>query len=100
MSYSHEWDVQQHIFGPTLCGHGEVKRSNIIKFQLQSQFQRFIYQIVCVVSQLKDRNHIERDFYSVAMIMPQGRNLEMLGDQKFNFSEHSHVTYQIKGGGE
>ena len=41
--YSHEWHMQRHIFfcpcplGP-LAG---TKRSNIIKFQLQSQFQRF-----------------------------------------------------------
>ena len=27
---------------------GEEKRSNIDKFQLQSQFQRFLYQTVCV----------------------------------------------------
>ena len=36
--------------------------SNIIKFQLQSQFQRFIHQTVCVFSQIKDMKHIEQNF--------------------------------------
>ena len=33
---------------------GGVKRSNIILFQLQSQFQRFLYQSFCKFSQIKD----------------------------------------------
>ena len=43
VSYSHEWGVQQHnYFWPRPLGPwGGVKRSNIFKFQLQSQFQRF-----------------------------------------------------------
>ena len=45
VSYSHEQEVQQHFFGPA----GGVKRSNILKLQLQSQFQRFFIQnYVCV----------------------------------------------------
>ena len=31
---------------------GEVKRSNIIKFQLHGQFQRFFYQTSCMFSQI------------------------------------------------
>ena len=30
---------------------GEVKRSNIIKFQLPCQFQRLLFQTLCVFSQ-------------------------------------------------
>ena len=47
---------------------GGIKRSNIIKFQLhvQSQFQRFLNQTLCVFPRLKDIKHIKRDFYSVA----------------------------------
>ena len=43
LSYSREWHVQRHnLFGPRPLGPwGVAKRSNIIKFQLQSQFQRF-----------------------------------------------------------
>ena len=40
--------VQKHIFfnpGPW---------DAIIKFQLQSQFQRFLYQSLCAFSQMKD----------------------------------------------
>ena len=60
----------------------EVKRSNIIKFRLPCQFQRFLYQTVCVFSQIKDRKHIEYNFHSVAGVMPQGRDLGVLGGQK------------------
>ena len=49
VSYSHEWDVQ-----------------------LQSQFQRFLYQTLCVLSQIKDTKHIRLDFHSVAWVMPRG----------------------------
>ena len=33
---------------------------------------RFLYQTLCVFSQIKDRKHIEQNFHSVARIMPQG----------------------------
>ena len=44
VSYLHEWHMQRHNFlGPRLLGPwGGAKRSNIIKSQLQSQFQRFL----------------------------------------------------------
>ena len=44
VSYLHEWHIQRHnCFGPRLLGPwGGAKRSNIIKSQLQSQFQRFL----------------------------------------------------------
>ena len=45
---------------------------NIIKFQLQSRFQRFLNQTLCVHSQMKDIKHIRRDFHSAAGAMPQG----------------------------
>ena len=43
VNYLHEWHMQRHIFlGPRLLGPwGGAKRSNIIKYQLQSQFQDF-----------------------------------------------------------
>ena len=50
----------------------EVKSSNIIKFRLPSQFQRFLYQTLCVFSQIKERKHIELNFYSFARVMPRG----------------------------
>ena len=43
------------IFGPRPLGHwGGAKRSNIIKSELQSQFQRFLDQTLCIFSQMKD----------------------------------------------
>ena len=39
----------------------------------------FLYQTLCVFSQIKDRKHIEQNFHSVAGIMPQGWDLGVLG---------------------
>ena len=43
VSYLHEWHMQRHHFlGPRPLGPwGGAKRANIIKSELQSQFQRF-----------------------------------------------------------
>ena len=70
---------------------GEAKRSNNIKFQLQSQFLRFLNQTLCFFSQMKVIKRIRRDFHSVAWVMPQGWDLGYRGGwgQKmlFFFSE-------------
>ena len=64
------------IFGPTPRGPGEGPKGqilfNIIQFQLQSHFQRFLNQTLCVYSQMKYIKHIRRDFHSAAWAMPQG----------------------------
>ena len=48
-----------HFFGPAPWGPGERPKGqlslNIIKFQLQSQFQRFFNQTLCVFSHVSDR---------------------------------------------
>ena len=44
-------------------------RSNIIKFQLPCQFQRFLYQTLCVFSPMKDTKHVRWDFHSVTWVM-------------------------------
>ena len=66
-------------FGPAPWGPEEGPKGqilfNIIKFQLQSQFQRFLNQTVCVYSQIKDLKHIRRDFHSATWVMPQGWDL-------------------------
>ena len=72
---SHEWGVQRHIFfGPAPWGPGEGPKgqisSNIIKTQLQSQFERFFNQTLCVFSHMKDIKHIRRDFHLEAWVMP------------------------------
>ena len=52
VSYLHEWHMQRHHFlGPRPLGPwGKAKRSNIIKSELQSQFQRFLNQTFCIFS--------------------------------------------------
>ena len=80
MSYLHEWHMHwHHFFGPAPWGPGEGPKGqlslNIIKFQLQSQFQRFFNQTLCVFSHMKDIKHIRRDFHLVAWVMPQGSDL-------------------------
>ena len=39
---------------------------------LTCQFQRFLYQTLCVFSQIKDRKHIKQNFHSVDKVMPPG----------------------------
>ena len=74
VSYLHECHMQLHHFwGPHPLGPwGGAKMSNIIKSQLQSQFQRFLNQTLCIFSQMKDIQHIRRDFHSAAWVMPRG----------------------------
>ena len=60
---------------PASWGPGRGQRSNIIKFQLLSQFRIFLNLTLCVFSQKKDMNHIRRDFHSVAWVRPQGSDL-------------------------
>ena len=87
VSYLHQWHIQGHnFFGPHPLGPwGGASRSNIIKSQSQSQFQRFLNQTLCVFSQMKDIKHIRQDFHSIPWVMPQGWDLGlpwMLGVKK------------------
>ena len=74
---------------------GGAKRSNIIKFQLLSQFQRFLNKTLCVFSQMKDIKHIRRVFHLAAWVMPQGWDLGVprggLGGQKFFFTKFNQI---------
>ena len=77
------------FFGPAPWGPGEGSKGqislNIIKIQLQSQFQRFLNQTLCVFSEMKDIKHIRRDFNLAAWVMRQGWDLGVpwgVGDQK------------------
>ena len=55
VSYLHEWHMHRcHFLGPHPLGPlGGAKRSNIIKSELQSRFQRFLNQTLCIFSQMK-----------------------------------------------
>ena len=69
------------FFGPAPWGPGEGPKGqislNIINFQSQSQFQRFLNQTLCVFSHMKDIKHIRRDFHSAAWVMPQGSDFRV-----------------------
>ena len=97
VTYLYQWHMQWHNFlGPHPLGPWRgAKRSNIIKSQSQSQFQRFVSQTLCVFSQMNDIKHIRRDFHCIAWVMTQGWDLGVqwgVGGQKNFFP-------QIRGGG-
>ena len=52
------------------------------QISLTCQFQRFLYQTLCVFSQIKDRKHIEQNFHSVAKVMPRDWTAGCWGSQK------------------
>ena len=85
---------QQILFGPV------PSKDQILHFNY-SHFQSFLYQTLCVFSQIKDIKHISsRTFILFPGSCPRGHRLWVLGGQKFNFSEHGHMAYQIEGDGE
>ena len=45
--------------------------SNILKPEIQSQFQKFLNQTLCIFSQMRDIKHNRRDFHSAAWVMPR-----------------------------
>ena len=93
MSYSYEWGVQRQIFfapPPGAEGRGQKIKYHLIS--ITKSISRFLYQTLCVFSRMKDTKHIRWDFYSVALVMPQGWD-------NF-FFKHGHVAYQIDGDDE
>ena len=54
------------------------------QISLTCQFRRFLYQTLCVFSQIKDRHHIEQNFYSVAKVMPRGGTAGCWGVNNFS----------------
>ena len=80
--------------GPAPWGPGEGPKGqislSIFKFQLLSQFLRFLNQTLCVISQMKDIKHIRWDFHLATWVMPQGWDLGYRGrfkGQNFFFPE-------------
>ena len=75
----------------------------ILKVHLQSQFQRFLNQILCVFSKMEDIKHIRRDLHSVPWVMPQGCDLGVQGVcvcgggglSKFIFSEIQPISWGL-----
>ena len=96
VSNLHQWHMQRHNFlDPHPLGPwGGAKRSNIIKSQSQSQFQRFLSQTLCVFSQLKDIKHIRGDFILSPGSCPRGGTWGYrggMGVQKLFFSKFNQI---------
>ena len=54
------------------CGQtGDLGVRSKGQISLTCQFQRFLYQTLCVFSQIKDRKHFEQNFHSVARVLPR-----------------------------
>ena len=78
---------------------GWGQRLNIIRLRLPCQFQRFLYQTLCVFSRMKDTKHIRRDFYSVTWVMPQGWDFGALGVPRGSIFFSNMVMWHIKSTG-
>ena len=52
-----------------------------IKFRLPCQFQRFLYQTLCVFSQMKDTKHIRHELIMSPESCPRGGTLGCPGGQ-------------------
>ena len=60
---------------------GDLGERSKGQISLTCQFQRFLYQTLCVFSQIKDRKHIEHNFPSVAKVIPRGGTAGCWGSQ-------------------
>ena len=107
MSNQRGWPAEQNaskifILGSNWWPLGEVKRSNIIKFRLTCQFERFLYQTLCVLYKWKIQNISDRIFILSPWSCPRvglwGAGVPR-GGQKSCF-KHGHVAYQIVGDDE
>ena len=59
------------FFGPATWGPGKGSKGQIsFIFNYKVNFKDFLYQTLCVYSQMKDTKHIRQNFYSVAWVMP------------------------------
>ena len=84
------------FFGPHPLGPwGGAKRSNIIKSQSQSQFQRFLNQTLCVFSQMKDIKQIRRYFHSIAPGLGLGGTVGGWGSKIVFFQIQPDLVYEL-----
>ena len=68
------------FFGPAPWGPGKGSKGQIsFNFNYKVNFKDFLYQTLCLFSQMKDRKHIRRDFNSFAWVTPQGSDFGALG---------------------
>ena len=96
VSYLHEWHMQQHNFlgSPAPWGLWKESKVKYHYISITKSIQFFLNQTLCVFSQMKDIEHIRRDFHWAPWVMPKGLGLGGTGGQKINFlSKHGHGAY-------
>ena len=85
VAYQIDGDDEQNKMQVTFSSSGQTgdlgARSKG-QISLTCQFQRFLYQTLCVFSQIKDRKHIEQNFHSAAEVMPRDGTGGCWGSQK------------------
>ena len=75
VAYQIDGDDKQNRVQVTFSSSGQTGDLGVRskgQISLTCQFQRFLYQTLCVFSQIKDRKHIEQNFHSVVRVMPGG----------------------------
>ena len=93
---------QQKILGSAPWGPGEGSKGQIsFNFNYKVNFKDFYTKTLCLFSQMKDTEHIRRDFNSIAWVMPKGSDFGALGVprgiKKIFFFKHGHLAYRIEG---
>ena len=90
------------VFGHAPWGPGRGQKVKYHLISITRAIQRFLYQTLCVFSQMKDTKHIRRDFHSVFWVMPQGWYFGVLRVPRESkiFFKHGHVAYQIEADDE
>ena len=94
---------RQTFFGPAPWGPRKGSKGQIsFNFNYKVNFKDFLYQTLCVFSQIKDTKHIRRDFFhSAPLVMPQGWDFGALGVPRGSiFFKQGHVVYDIDGDDE
>ena len=70
----------------TFSSYGQLVtlgRGQKVKYHLHVNFKSFYTKLfVCVLTNKKDRKHIEQNFHSVARVMPRGGTCGCLGESK------------------
>ena len=87
------------LFLPSCPGEGSKGQ---ISFNFNYKVNlKYLYQTLCVFSQINDTKHIRQDFYSVPWVMPQGWDLRALGQYRgsTNFFSNMVLRY-IKSTGD
>ena len=85
VAYQIDGDDEQNKMQVTFSSLGQTGYLGVRskgQISLICQFQRFLYQALCVFSQIKDRKHIEQNFHSVAKVMPRGGTAGYWGESK------------------